>query len=801
MQSGSEARRLGRKRLRSLMTAVSSLMLGIVVITVSTNDGAFAAGPTTVVTISAGQANPTSSSPISFDVTFSEHVTGFDQSDVQLTGSANPTSAAVTGASGSSTYTVTVSGMTTSGSAQVNVGPGKATGVTSGMTNLSSNLASVTYNSPSPPTTTVSVDAGQPNPTSASPIVFDVVFSEPVTGFTSSDVTLTGTSGATTAVVTGASGSAAYTVAVSGMTTTGSAQVNIGPAKATSVALPLRTNLSSNLAAVSFVAQNGTSPLTIHVPADITVQNEPGTNGTNVSWAAAGMGGLAPVSLQCSSINGDFFLVGSTTVTCTATDSHAPAQHASGSFVIHVVDSVAPTLVAHSNVAATTQLTTGAIVTYTLPTATDNTGVAPTVACTPPSGTTFPVGTTLVTCTARDASANIATTTFSVAVTDDAPPPVFTPLPPARLADTRADGTTVDSQFVRTGAIAAGSTFVVAVTGRGGVPNDSVAAALNVTVTNAPVDGFITVFPCGAKQPLASNVNYATSSITPNAVFVALGDGGAVCVFTSQTIQLVVDVNGAFPPTTTYRPIVPARVIDTRASGATADGLQQGGGPTSMDSTTVVQISGRAGVAADASAVVLNVTITDPALPGFAVVYPCGGQRPTASNLNYVRGQTISNLVVSAIGTNGTVCIGTQVPTQVVADVNGWFPATTRLMPLLPARLLDTRSGSSTVDGASLGAGSRPAGSVTVVPVIGRGGVSVGTATVLLNVTATNTLGIGYVTVYPCGIDPPLASNLNFVVGHDVANAVAAKVGADGTVCLFNSQPTDLVVDVNGAFP
>lgn len=45
-----------------------------------------------------------------------------------------------------------------------------------------------------------------------------------------------------------------------------------------------------------------------------------------------------------------------------------------------------------------------------------------------------------------------------------------------------------------------------------------------------------------------------------------------------------------------------------------------------------------------------------------------------ASNLNFVRGTTIPNLVVAGIGTNGNVCIYTSAPTDLIADLNGHFP-------------------------------------------------------------------------------------------------------------------------------
>ena len=56
-------------------------------------------------------------------------------------------------------------------------------------------------------------------------------------------------------------------------------------------------------------------------------------------------------------------------------------------------------------------------------------------------------------------------------------------------------------------------------------------------------------------------------------------------------------------------------------------------------------------------------------------------------------------------------------------------------------------------------------------------------------------------TVYPCGSQQPLASNLNYVGGQTVPNAVIARVGSGGAVCLFVSEGTHLVADVTGYFP
>ena len=74
-----------------------------------------------------------------------------------------------------------------------------------------------------------------------------------------------------------------------------------------------------------------------------------------------------------------------------------------------------------------------------------------------------------------------------------------------------------------------------------------------------------------------------------------------------------------------------------------------------------------------------------------------------------------------------------------------------------------------------------------------------GVELVSLNVTVTEPVDSGFVTVYPCGARP-LASNLNFVPWQTVPNAVIAPLAADGTVCFYSNVDTHLVADVNGYF-
>jgi hypothetical protein len=214
------------------------------------------------------------------------------------------------------------------------------------------------------------------------------------------------------------------------------------------------------------------------------------------------------------------------------------------------------------------------------------------------------------------------------------------------------------------------------VAGRPGIPGDAAAAVLNVTVTEPQAPGYVTVFPCGSSLPNAANLNYLAGDTIPNAVIAKIGAGGKVCIYTTAATHVVVDVNGWFPATTSYSPVTPARLMDSRpGQPPTIDNDAQGFGPLTTGTVTELQVTGRAGVPADATAAVLNVTVTEPQGPGFLTVFPCGSGLPNAANLNYLAGQTIPNAVIAKIGAGGKVCLYTINTTHVVVDLNGWFPA------------------------------------------------------------------------------------------------------------------------------
>jgi hypothetical protein len=182
-------------------------------------------------------------------------------------------------------------------------------------------------------------------------------------------------------------------------------------------------------------------------------------------------------------------------------------------------------------------------------------------------------------------------------------------------------------------------------------------------------------------------------------------------------------------------------------------------------------------------------------------VFPSRESLPPVSNLNFVAGQVVPNLVTVKLGSNGRVDIYNLAGnTDVVADVMGYYtdvaPASGRFTPVTPSRILDTRNPADPL------AGPVPGGGVIDLTVVGVGGVPAsGVSAVAVNVTVDQPSTDGFVTVWPTGEPMPTASTHNFVPGLTVANLVLAKVGNGGKVSLFNSKgSTHLVADVVGYY-
>jgi hypothetical protein len=249
---------------------------------------------------------------------------------------------------------------------------------------------------------------------------------------------------------------------------------------------------------------------------------------------------------------------------------------------------------------------------------------------------------------------------------------------PARLVDTRA-----------TGRQPAGTTRTVQVTAPTGAIGRADAVALNVTAVEALADGFVSVHPCSITSPDTSNVNFGAGDTVPNLVVTAPDDDGNICVTTSAATHLLVDRFTSFARATDpsvdmapLQPIAPRRVVDTRRDAAPALAGQ------------VVRFSiGEAGIEPPDigrdGGVFANVTIADPVDTGHATAYPCDQARPDTSNVNYVAGRNVANMVTVRPDSHGDVCVYTLTAVEVIVDVLG--ATGDGFAGIVPERVVDTR--------------------------------------------------------------------------------------------------------------
>ncbi|MCH7790269.1 MAG: hypothetical protein IH940_12655, partial [Acidobacteria bacterium] len=219
-----------------------------------------------------------------------------------------------------------------------------------------------------------------------------------------------------------------------------------------------------------------------------------------------------------------------------------------------------------------------------------------------------------------------------------APPPSgeYVPLSPVRLLDTR-----------NTGAVGPQSRIDVKVTGVAGVPAGATAVVLNITATQATAESFVTVWPNGAPRPTASNLNTSNAlPTTANLVIAKVGADGKVSLYNhAGNVHLIADIAGFYQPDSGYVPRSPARLLDTRNTS-----------PVGPQSSIDLKVTGVAGVPENATAVVLNVTATQPTAESFITVWPKGTARPNASNLNTSTAlPTTANLVIAKVGAEGKV--------------------------------------------------------------------------------------------------------------------------------------------------
>ncbi len=363
----------------------------------------------------------------------------------------------------------------------------------------------------------------------------------------------------------------------------------------------------------------------------------------------------------------------------------------------------------------------------------------------------------------------------------------YHPIAPIRVLDTRY-GTGMPG-----GMLAPGQVVNLAIPALGGqAAAGMTAVVLNATVVAPSATGYLTIWPFGAAQPISSNLNWLPGQTVANQVVAGIGGGQISIYINNSAADLVLDAEGWFGPDDAsgagqYRPLMPARLLDTRI------GLGAPAGQLGPHGTLTLHVAGAGNVpGSGVAAAVLNLTAVNGSSASFLAAYP-GSTVPNISNLNFQAGQNQAGRAVVQLASDGSVTIYNSAGSvDVLADVSGYFTSGFdggtggHYVQLASNRTLDTRA-----------AGPLSAGQSIHAPI----GVPAGASAAIVNLTATDTTGGSFLVAYPSGNARVLASDLNFAPQSVVANLGFYKLGADGALTIYNSlATTNVLADVEGYF-
>ncbi len=245
-----------------------------------------------------------------------------------------------------------------------------------------------------------------------------------------------------------------------------------------------------------------------------------------------------------------------------------------------------------------------------------------------------------------------------------------------------------------------------------------------------------------------------------------------------------------------FVPVTPCRVADTRNATGSFGGPELAAGTSREFDIPQSACS----IPSSAVAYSLNVTAVPSGPLGYLTLWPSGQTQPTVSTLNS-DGRVKANAAITPAGTNGGVSVFVTNASHIILDIDGYFvPAGTAsalgFYPVTPCRVVDTRNANGSLGGPSLAANSSrdfPVQSSNCALPSDAKAYS-------LNVTAIPKGTLGYLTMWPSGQTQPLVSTLNSPTGAVAANGAIVPAGSNGDVSVFVSNPSDVVLDVNGYF-
>ncbi|HVE98012.1 MAG TPA: HYR domain-containing protein [Mycobacteriales bacterium] len=196
------------------------------------------------------------------------------------------------------------------------------------------------------------------------------------------------------------------------------------PLGATTVTCTATDDFRNSVSRSFTVTVEDTTRPQLELPGDLTVEATSASGAAVVYTATATDAVSGTVQVTCVPAPGSVFALGTTPVSCSATDG--ARNRATGGFNVLVRDTTDPTLNVPGGVVEEATAASGALVTYTA-TASDTVDASVDIACAPASGARFPLGRTTVSCTATDDAGNDVTRSFDVVVQDTLAPVIGVP--------------------------------------------------------------------------------------------------------------------------------------------------------------------------------------------------------------------------------------------------------------------------------------------------------------------------------------------------------------------------------------
>lgn len=339
------------------------------------------------------------------------------------------------------------------------------------------------------------------------------------------------------------------------------------------------------------------------------------------------------------------------------------------------------------------------------------------------------------------------------------------------------------------------------------IPWDATGVMLNVTAVDPSIQLNVVVWPAGLPRPLASNLNVPPGTVIANRVTAKLGNGGApfgsgaIAIAASRgQVDIVVDVIGYYRRSRPaegdeFTAVTPYRALSSR------DGI--GAYTTKWGPRQVrrVAIAGGGGaVPASASAVVLNLTVTESTAPRSHLrAYPAGTGLSGSSSINFQAGVNAANLVTVRLRGGAIDIYNHAGSTHVIADVVGYYAAGGSVfVPVPNTRVLDSRPATKIGPLGPWGARHEQ-----VLDLTGRATIPANAVGVVLNVTGAGQTRNTYLAVSPAdGAAVAGTSNVNLVGGAPPRpNAVTVGLSASGAIDIYNhAGRIDVVIDVVGYF-